>query len=1025
MTALPHPAAAPRVYTIPPGVAFVDALAAGLLARTGDDAAALADMRILLPTRRACRVLAEAFLRHAGGRPLLLPRISPIGDVDEDDLGLDIAPDDDIAVDPGVPPAILPLRRQLLLMRLILADPTREATPEQAARLAAELGRLLDQAIIEGVELSALSGLVPERYAGHWQTTLRFLTILTEHWPAILETEGCIDAAERRNRLLAAAAEGWRTRPPSTPVIAAGSTGSIPATATLLAVVSRLPEGAVVLPGLDREADVAHWAAVDATHPQYAMARLLERIGLDRRVVATWPSPIAAATTSARAALVNRALRPAAAGGFADGSADADGFSAGGADAAGLSVGDTAGAAVAGLTRIDAAGPAEEARAVALIMREALETEGRTAALVTPDRGLARRVAGELRRWQIAVDDSAGVPLASTAPFVFLRLVVRMVAEAFAPVALLAALKHPLATGGAAPGTLRRRVRRLERTCLRGPRPAAGLDGLRAALARRIALLRERAKTAEAEAALVARERDLASLIDEIDTLTAALTAIADTGDGRLAGLVAAHATTAEALAASHDMAGAERLWSGEAGEAAAAFLRDLSEQSDGVGVRSLEAYADLLDALALGRVVRPRYGRHPRLFIWGPLEARLQHADVTILGGLNEGTWPPRVPAGPWMSRPMMQACGLPLPERRIGLSAHDFVQAFCAPRVYLTRARRAEGTPTVACRWLLRLDAALAADPAAPTLDNGRLWLDWQHAMDDPEQVVPGAPPAPRPPVAARPRRLSVTQIETWMRDPYAVYARHVLGLAALEPLEKELGPSEFGDFVHRAIHLYLAEGDRASAETLAGLGAAGRRALGDDLSRPEIAAFWWPRFERLAGWLAQCERERAGEVARVAPEVEGRLDIAVAGGPFTLVARADRIETRRDGGLAVIDYKTGAPPTPKQVAAGFSPQLPLEGAMAERGAFAGIPAGPIEALDYWRLSGGREPGKVSPAGDDPKALADDALDGLKALITKFDLPDTPYEARPRPAYAPPYSDYEHLERVREWAAVGDDDS
>ncbi len=1004
MTDAPSPTAVPRIYTVPPGVAFVDALAGGLLARIGDDAAALADMRILLPTRRACRVLAEAFLRHAGGRPLLLPRISPVGDVDEDDLGLDIAPDDDIAVDPGVPPAISPVRRQLLLMRLILADPSREATPEQAARLAAELGRLLDQAIIEGVELTALSTLVPERYAGHWQTTLRFLTILTEHWPAILATEGCIDAADRRNRLLAAAAAGWTARPPATPVIAAGSTGSIPATAALLAVVSRLPRGAVVLPGLDREADDAVWDAVDATHPQYAMARLLERIGLERREVATWPSPIAAATPPARASLVNRALRPAAAAGLAGEDSDA--------------------AAVAGVTRIDAAGPAEEARAVALILREALEGEGRTAALVTPDRGLARRVAGELRRWDIAVDDSAGIPLAATAPFVLLRLAVRMVADAFAPVALLAALKHPLAGGGAAPGALRRRVRRLERTALRGPRPAPGLDGLRAAVARRIAARRQRAATAEADAALAARERDLAALIDEIETLAAPLAAIAGAGDGRLAGFVAAHATVAEALAASDDRTGAERLWSGEAGEAAAAFLRDLAEQSDGVGLRSLEAYADLLDALALGRVVRPRYGRHPRLFIWGPLEARLQHADVTILGGLNEGTWPPRVPAGPWMSRPMMQACGLPLPERRIGLSAHDFVQAFCAPRVYLTRARRAEGTPTVACRWLLRLDAALAADPAVPSFDDGRIWLDWQHALDDPGAVLPGAPPAPCPPVAARPRRLSVTQIETWMRDPYAVYARHVLGLAALEPLEKALGPSDFGDFVHRAIHVFLAGGDGASADALARLLAAGRQALGNDLQRSEIRAFWWPRFERLAAWLVAHERDRAAEIARIVPEVEGRLEIAVAGGPFTLVARADRIEIHRDGGLAVIDYKTGAPPTSKQVAAGFSPQLPLEGAMAEHGAFAGIAAGPIAALDYWRLGGGREPGKVSTAGEDPKALADDALAGLKALIARFDLVETPYEARPRPAYAPPFSDYEHLERVREWAAVGGED-
>lgn len=982
-------AAAPTVYTIAPGVPFADAVAADLLRRCQGDASALAAVHLLLPTRRGCRTMTEAFLRGSGGAPLLLPRITPIGDVDEDDLGFDLAADDDPAADLTLPPPLPPLRRRILLTRLVRADPERDIPLEQAAALADELARLLDQAAIEGVDLSALDDLAPARYAEHWRKTLVLLRLITANWPKILADEGCMDAAGRRTALLEARAAAWRARPPAHPVIAAGSTGSIPATAALLDVVARLPRGAVILPGLDRDVDDDTWAAIDVTHPQYAMKRLLERIGLDRRLVADWPAPGATGATAARAALVQRAMRPSATAAAPGGAVDT-------------------GAALEHVARVDAPGPAEEARAIALIMRETVEGPAATAALVTPDRSLARRVAGELRRWDIEVDDSAGTPLLLTGPGVFLRLVAAAVAEDFAPVPLLALLKHPLAAAGAVPGDLRRRARRLDRAVLRGPRPTPGLAGLR-----------------EAVAAGPEPHRDsCAALVDDVEHVLAPLIHAATTLPLDLSAVARAHAAAAEALAATDSASGAECLWRGEAGEAAAAYMTELAEAGDGLRLNTMADYVALFDALAAGRVVRPRWGRHPRLFIWGPLEARLQQADVTILGGLNEGTWPPQTHAGPWMSRQMMQECGLPLPERRIGLSAHDFVEAFSAPRVVLTRARRAEGAPTVACRWLLRLDAVMGEAAARACQDAGARWIRWQDELDRPAAVKATEQPAPCPPLEARPDTLSVTDTETWMRDPYAIYARHILKLRALDPLDAALGPREFGTFVHEAIKGFLHDGPPARDDALERLLAAGRAVFGNHLRLAEIQAFWWPRFESIAAWLVAEEERRAAFIRTLEIEVNGELTLALPDNPFTLQARADRIEVRRDGTLCVVDYKTGAPPSRKQVAAGFSPQLPLEAAMARQGGFKDVEGGQVAALEFWHLAGGREPGRIAPAGDDADTLATEALTGLAELVTEFRLPGSRYVARPRPAYAPKFSDYEHLERVREWAAAGGED-
>ena len=983
----------PRVYNIPAGYPFLDLLAKGIWDDAGGDRLALARATVLLPNRRACRYLRDAFLRLTDGAPLLLPRLQPIGDVDDDEFVLTAGEAGGL----DLPPAISPLERQLLLTQLVLKRPDIGGDPGVAARLAEALGAFLDGAQIEEVPLDRLDQLVPAELADHWQVTVEFLKIIRENWPKILAERGQMDPVERRVQLIRGLAARWSADPPADMVYAAGSTGSIPATAELLSIVARLPAGKLVLPGLDLALDENGWSAIagEPSHPQHGLHKLLDAIGVKRDEIRAWPGSGSSPVRDARARMISDALRPAV------------------TTDAWLGLEPPADVAFDGLRRIEAASPQEEAGAIALVMRETLETSGRTAALVTPDRNLARRVIAELARWNIAVDDSAGVPLAHTAPGVFFRLAAQTIAERAAPAPLLALLKHPLAAGGRDRAGFLALARYLERRILRGPRPMPGLKGL---------------------VQTVAGSRyagDLLAWVEGLADAAAPLEQLMASNDAPLADLLVAHAHFAEWLATTQD--GETRLWRDDAGEALATFVGELRlaagllERVDG------RRWPALIEALLAGRVVRPRFGNHPRLFIWGLLEARLQHADVLILGSLNEGSWPPEPQEDPWLSRPMRAQLGLAPPERRVGLSAHDFEQAVAAPCVVLTRASKVDGAPTVPSRWLLRLDAMLARDRRwAETLD--RTYVHWHRGLDEPSTIAPVPPPRPRPPLAARPRRLSVTQVETWIRDPYAIFARHILGLKPLEPIDADPGALDRGVIIHQALDRFVRElPDSLPANALDRLIMCGEEAFRPYIDRPSVRAFWWPRFLRVARWFIEFERERRSRGMRMlATEAAGELSLPGPGGPFVLHCKADRIDAAADGSLAILDYKTGQPPTGKQIASGLSPQLPLEAAIALGNGFPGIKGKHIAELAHIRLSGGTPAGEykpVVPARDGavipPETLAAEAREGLMRRIAQFDLERTAYLSRPRPQWLARDGEYDHLARVKEWSMSSGDGS
>jgi ATP-dependent helicase/nuclease subunit B len=983
----------PRLYTIAADRPFLASLAAGLLRMTGGDPLQLARAVVLLPTRRAVRALREAFLYAApesgeAGRPLLLPRMHAIGDLDEDE----IMPIDGAD---AVPPALSELRRRLLLTRLVLKWGERRGRetllPGQAAALAATLARLLDTVAAEGASFEGLADLVPAELAEHWQVVRRFLEILPYSWPQVLAAEGALDMAERRNRLLRRQALVWRHSPPAAPVVAAGFGGGMPALSELLAVVAALPAGAVILAGFHRDRDADEWAAIgeDEAHPQHLLALLLRQLGLAPSEVRDWPpaphpAPLPAcgerekSARGRRLALIAEALRPAA---------TTDGW---------RHLPQMPADALAGLERYDCPSAHAEAVTIALLLRRKLEIPGATAALVTPDRDLARRVAAELRRWNIEIDDSAGLPLNRTPPGVFLRLVLELAESRLAPVPLFAALAHPLAAGGMAPARFRDLARRLERA-IRGPRPAPGFAGLKSALAQAGTPVRRFVATLEA-------------CLGPLPDLLAARQV-------PLARLAAAHVEAAERLAASDEESGGDRLWREPAGEAAARFCHQLIDAAADCPPLSGRHYPALFEALAADTVVRPVFGRHPRLAIWGLIEARLQQADLVVLGGLNEGSWPAATEHDPWMSRQMRRAFGIAVPERAIGIAAHDFAQAMGAPEVALTRAARQEGAPTVPSRWLLRLDAVLRAVGQGGALGPDATIEGAAALIDEPPCYRPLPPAEPCPPLAARPRRLSVTEIETWMRDPYAIYARHILRLKPLDPLDADPGRAELGTVIHKALEIFVARFPRALPERAEEeLMAIGRECFAPLLSRPGAWAFWWPRFEKVAEWLVAEERRHRVGVVESLSERQGSLVLPARGGPFTIIAKADRIDRLVSGGFLIADYKTGSLPPAREVAAGLAPQVPLEGAILRHSGFGGVSGEPA-ALEYWRLNGGDPAGERCPlTGGDAGALIDRVLARVQALIDHFDDPSSRYLATPAPQWAPRFSDYRHLERLAE---------
>ncbi len=1010
-----------NVFYIPAGVPFVNVLARAVLSgglpcpnQQAPSVSELPDWTILLPTRRATRALMQAFNDEGDGTACLLPRIQPLGDVDEDEMALS---DTGLGnFHESIPNAISGLERQFILFHLI-HNWVREFHDNPLAQmlsgnnvhafdLARSLGRLVDDFDTNSINLSIIDDLFDGEFAEHRQQILGFLSIVQKQLPEKMAELGKIGASDHRNRLMRThtrfIAEGKATGP----VIAAGSTGSIPATAELLSCIASQDNGAVVLPGLDTYLDNESWDCLPENHPQFGMRELLTKMGIDREDVQLLPGITEHQTASAQNWLASEIMRPAKT-----------------TDQWRQAVTESEArfeAATANITMLKADDQRGEALTIALIMRNALE-ENKSTALITPDRQLARNVKAEISRWDIEIDDSAGETLLHSPPALFLRLLLEAAKSHFSPIMLKALLAHPFACFGTPAKEITGTFTNLEIALLRSDTPYEGLQGM-------LDLCKKQMENSDKypyahPAFKQLTEVDWQGVFNLSERLLKTLQPLADLFEKYaaipLANHILVHLQVAEA-ACERD-GHQQLLWQGEWGEKLAETFSAMQAAAHLAPEMNVQEYGLLLERQLSEAIVRPKHVRHGSLAIYGLLEARLISADVMILGGLNETIWPPVGEVDAWLTRPQLRDAGLPVPERRIGLSAHDFAQGFCAARVYLTYSNKLGNSPAVPSRWILRLSALLkAADlECACGHHQQQPWLKWASELEQPGSFEPAGRPGPEPDTNLRPVSFSVTGIESLLKNPYAFFADKILHLKPLNSLGKQIGAAERGSLVHLALQNFIeAYPDHLPLDGVEKLVDEFDELLDASIPDESLRVFWRPQLARMADWFIERETKLRSNRLSSHLEVSGQYCFKIADMSYRLTARADRVDILDDRTSRIIDYKTGVPPTFKESAKEFSPQLLLEALICTKGGFVGIGALPASQLIYMKLSGGIPAGEIKSAPANLQPLVRDAEAGMLSLITAYSHIEQPYMANPAPFRVDVEREYDYLSRWREWA-------
>jgi len=957
----------PRLFALPCGVDFPRALVDGLRDRFRDQPPeALARVELIVNTTRMQRRVRDLFDQ---GPALLLPRLSLLTEFGKRQL------------ETSLPPVLPPLRRRLELSQLIAR--LLDAQPDLAARasvfdLADSLAGLIDEMQGEGVSPQTIRDLDVSDMSGHWARAQTFIGIADDF---LDRDDNAIDAQARQRRMVLDLMDSWQVAPPTHPVILAGSTGSRGTTLMLMQAIARLPHGAVILPGYDFDQPTKVWRGLDDAltsedHPQYRFHRLMRDLDLAPADIQPWTTDQPPAP--ARNRVVSLALRPAPV---------TDAWMSEGPQLRDLDQ------ATDGLTLVEAESPRAEALAIALRLREAAET-GQTAALITPDRMLTRQVSAALDRWDILPDDSAGQPLQLSPPGRFLRHVADLLCRPLTGDALLTLLKHPLTHDGAARGDHLRHTRELE------------------------LYIRDKGVPFPEQTCFdrFGTGRDL--LEGWTTWLTTQFADRQASGTRALTAWVETLRTLSESIAAGSQTGGAGTLWDKNAGQKALKVIENLTAEAPHGGEMTARDFADLLGALLAQEEVRDRDAPHGRIMIWGTLEARVMGADLLILGGLNEGSWPEPAKPDPWLNRQLRHQAGLLLPERRIGLSAHDFQQAIAAPEVWLTRAVRSTEADTVPSRWLNRIGNLLdglsdqgGRDALRAMKSRGQIWLDRAEALETPTRIEPAHRPSPRPPVIARPRRMTVTEIPRLIRDPYAIYAKHVLRLRPLNALVQAPDALLRGIVVHEVFERFI----RATLDDANTLCADALLEMADDLLDqhvpwPTARRLWLARINRIASDFVAAEQTRRQTSHPVAFETKGELRLDPL--DFTLVCRADRIDVDDRGFLHLYDYKTGAPPSEKKQAR-FEKQLLIEAAMAEDGAFERF--GPAEVARALFIGLGSALKEVpAPLDSEPPAKI---RAELQQLIEAYFDPEQGFSSRRMLHLDTDHGDYDHLARFGEW--------
>ncbi len=975
------PSSDPRVFGLAPGVDFPKELLNGLLQRlAGHPPQAMARIDLIVNTRRMQRRLRELF---DAGPASLLPRIHLIDNLDSLATGI------------SLPPPSPALRRRLELITLVskLLDQAPDLAPRASLYdLSDSLAGLIDEMQGEGVPVDAVTNLDVSDQSGHWERAKQFLDIAHRY---LGESVTRPDPRARQRQIVLQLIAEWQETPPQNPIIVAGSTGSRGTSAMLMQAVARLPQGAIILPGFDFEMPSAVWTdlgedqeKLSQDHPQYRFRDLLRSLDMQRSKIDAWTDK--APPSSERNALVSLSLRPAP------------------VTHVWLTEGpklpDLA-KATRGLTLIQAPTPRAEALAIAMRLRQAVE-DGQTAALITPDRMLSRQVTSALDRWNIVPDDSAGSPLHLSPPGRFLRHVADLFLRKLDSEALLTLLKHPLTHSGGHRNLHQLYTQRLELQLRRDGLPYPDADGI-------LRLARKSVERSDNP--------------DQMDAwaiwVGAHFTNLEISDDQPLEEWVTAHLARANEIADGSNPHTENWLWNQSAGEQASMVMTDLAANAQYGGEMSASDYADLVSALLQNGEIRERDAPHPHVMIWGTMEARVQGADLVIMGGLNDSTWPEAPPPDPWLNRQMRLKAGLLLPERRIGLSAHDYQQSIGAPEVCLSRAIRSDEAETVPSRWLNRLGNLLNGLPQQggddawkAMIKRGDHWLQQARALEAVQRMPPATRPSPRPPKAARPHALSVTEIKRLIRDPYAVYAKHSLKLRALNPLVQSPDAPVRGVIVHEIMEKFIKSVAADPAKlTKSCLLETASHVLEEQAPWPAARVMWLTKIERIADWFIENEikRQRYSSPAAFEKAAKGSHSFADLG--FTLTGFADRIDRTDDGDILIYDYKTGTPPSKAEQKA-FDKQLLLEAAMVEEGGFKEIGAAPVAQAAYIGL--GSNPVELAaPLEEEPPH---EVLAKLHALMTSYLSDDQGFTSRRMVKTTDFAGDYDQLARFGEWDAT-----
>ncbi|MBN9308543.1 PD-(D/E)XK nuclease family protein, partial [Devosia sp.] len=657
--------------------------------------------------------------------------------------------------------------------------------------------------------------------------------------------------------------------------------------------------------------------------------------------------------------------------------------------------------ALAGVSILAARNADVEARAIALAARAKL-ADGKTVGIIARDQTLARRIAVELKRHGIAVDDAAGTPLYQSGAGRLARQVLAAAASDYAAIDIIALLRNAAVSLGLDRLDVRRAADHLDLR-LRRIRPLPGLAGLHG----------------------LADRDDVRAVLTQVGAAMAPVTALQAQASLTAPELAAALRQTLGALAPDTEPPGMVefRRWAED--------LAATEQAGTPFPPYDLDA---VLAALLAGAKAQGPVSQRDDIHIWGELEARLQNPDLMILAGMNEDIWPAVADPGPWLSRGMRIGIGLEPPERQQGLAAHDFAMAFGNAEVLIAYAERIGTSPALPSPLLQRIDAFIGEAEARALRQRGAVWLAQAEAIDHAGVPRPAPRPMPNPPASLRPRKLSITEVEPLMRSPYDIYAKRVLGLYRLEPLGTEPSARERGTMIHGVFERFIRDGlDVEAADALPTMMGFARQAFEGLDAIKERRDIWLKRFERAARQFLDYERRRDPHIASRHAELRGEWVFPTLDN-FTLVGKADRLDVKRDGTLEIIDFKTGGGPAPGDMRAFDAPQLLLEAAMARAGVFAEL--GPVHssALTYIKIGLGPAAFQVMPFRL-PKGL--ELMDAvgeierrLQRHVDAFLLHDgLPMTARIRPRAETGRKsfpgDYDHLARTDEWTlTAGVDD-